>query len=37
LNDVADFFIRLGGQQSHLGKAAQLIGKPLEQGRESDA
>src|SRR5262245_8882413 len=37
LNDVADLFVRLGGQQRHLGKAAQLIRKPLEKGREGDA
>src|SRR5262245_34175428 len=37
LNDVADLFIRLGAEQLHLRKAAQLIGKPLEQGREGDA
>src|ERR1700746_1422931 len=30
LNDVAHLLIRLGGQQGHLGKPAQLIGKPLE-------
>src|SRR5262245_18921811 len=37
VNDVADLFIRLGGQQGHLGKIAQLIGKPLEQDRKGDA
>src|SRR5215475_7971566 len=37
VNDVADLVVRLGGQHGHLGKAAQLIGKPLEQGREGDA
>src|SRR5262249_37609824 len=37
VNDVADLFIRLGGQHGHLGKIAQLLGKPLEQGRDGDA
>src|SRR5215813_3618561 len=37
VNDVANLFIRLGGQQGYLGKVAQLIGKPLEQGRDGDA
>src|SRR5215813_9881578 len=37
LNDVADFLIRLGSQQRHLRKTAQLIRKPLKQGREGDA
>src|SRR5882724_2767540 len=37
LNDVADLFIRLGSQHRHLRKTAQLIRKPLEQGREGDA
>src|SRR5215470_3669300 len=37
LNDVADLFISLSAQQRHLRKAAQLIGKPLEYGRECDA
>src|SRR5262245_6006686 len=32
LNDVADLLIRLGSEQRHLRKAAQLLGKPLEQG-----
>src|SRR5262245_9648502 len=37
VNDVADLFIRLGGQQGHLGKIAQLIGQSLEQDRKGDA
>src|SRR5262249_41592004 len=37
VNDIADLVVRLGGQHGHLGKAAQLIGKPLEQRREGDA
>jgi hypothetical protein len=37
LNDGADLVTRFGGQQGYLGKAAQLIGKPLQQGREGDA
>src|SRR5215510_507617 len=37
LNDVADLFIRLGRQQRHLRKAAQLVGKALKQAREGVA
>src|SRR5262249_49463755 len=37
VDDVADLLIRLGGQQGHLGKIAQLIGKPLKQGGDGDA
>src|SRR5262249_31518374 len=37
VNNVADLVVRRGGQHGHLGKAAQLIGKPLEQRREGDA
>src|SRR5262249_57924091 len=34
VNNVADLVVRRGGQHGHLGNAAQLIGKPLEQSRE---
>src|SRR5262249_52990332 len=37
MNDVTDLLVRLGSQQGHLGKAAQRVGKPLEQVRVSDA
>src|SRR5215813_5430759 len=37
VDDVAHLVIRLGGQHGHLGKFAQLVGKPLEQGREGDS